>query len=241
MHRFFAGRLDDRRAELLPEEVPHALRVLRLQAGDAAELLMEGEKWSAEICSIEGQRVICRLQGRLPSAEPGVEVTLFQGLPKAEKMEWVIQKATELGAARICAVAMERSVAKIGGREADKKRERWQKIACEAVKQSGRCRVPEVRICTLSEAAEMARDLDLFLVPWEEESGLRLSGALAKREKPQGRIGLLIGPEGGISKNEVELLRQAGALPVSLGRRILRTETAALAALAAVMALSGEM
>lgn len=136
---------------------------------------------------------------------------------------------------------MARSVVRLDARDAERRRERWQKIVREACKQSGRYRVPEITLpLSVAEALPLMRETDLTVVPWEEA---KTEGPLAVRAAHPaiGSLGIVIGPEGGIEPGEIDLLRQAGALPITLGRRILRTETAGLAALASFMTLYGEM
>lgn len=171
-------------------------------------------------------------------------MTLYQGLPKADKMELIVQKSTELGAAAIAPVAMIRSVVKLEGKDAAKKTERWQKIAREAVKQCARVSAPEVRLPRkLSAMREELNALDVLIVPWEDARDGSVADCLAPfAQKEDVSVGILIGPEGGIAPEEAEwLTREANAKLVTLGPRILRTETAAIASQTIVMALRGEM
>lgn len=216
---------------LLEEESRHALKVLRLTAGEKIVALDgQGGRFSAELCP-EGGRALARLMEALPDNEPARRLTLYQGLPKADKLEWIVQKGTELGVSAFCPVEMRNSVARVkGGKE-----ERLERIAREAVKQCRRGRVPEILPAARLEAVlpQMARH-ELLLVPWENAQGRTLRSAL--QGKPEARdIGLVIGPEGGIDPKEIEALQALGALPVTLGPRILRTETAALAAAALLL------
>lgn len=246
MHRFFADEtgIVNGMAQLNAEDSRHALRVLRLCEGEEIELVCAPNRYLAAIGETGGECVRVRITGQLRSTEAGARVTLYQGLPKADKMEWIAQKATELGACAVQPVAMERSVVKIEGKDAAKKAERWQKIAREAVKQCARVNVPEVREPKkLAALQEELRALDLLIVPWEDarDGSIReLTQPLLGKENL--RVGVLIGPEGGISPKEAQWLReQANGRLVTLGPRILRTETAALCALTMVMAYLGEM
>ena len=244
MHRFYADAASvtpGAEVALSPEESRHLTQVLRLKAGDPAQLICGGRRWQAEVARADANRAVLRAGTLLPATEPALRVTLFQGLPKGDKMELIIQKAVELGVSGIVPVAMQRSVVRLSAADGEKKRERWQRIAREACKQSGRSEEPAVALpCPLSRLAGLLSDHDAVLVPWEEADNLSLTGFHAQH--PQARsIALIIGPEGGIDPAEIALLRESGALPVTLGPRILRTETAGLAALSVLMALYGEM
>ncbi|MBP3655565.1 MAG: 16S rRNA (uracil(1498)-N(3))-methyltransferase [Clostridia bacterium] len=246
MHRFFANEsgIIDGRARLNTEDSRHALRVLRLECGDEVELVAAPDRYLAVIEEAETDCVVVRITKPLRSTEAGVRVTLYQGLPKADKMELIVQKCTELGAAAIQPTAMERSVVKLEGKDAQKKTERWQKIAREAVKQCARVDVPQVRgPARLSALLDEFRGLDLLIVPWEDARDGSIRECLAPLAGREGlRVGVVIGPEGGIAEKEAQWLReQAGGRLVTLGPRILRTETAALASVTMVMAFLGEM
>lgn len=246
MHRFFADEngIVDGIAHLNEEDSIHALRVLRLETGDEIELVCAPARYLAEIDSIEEGVVSARIREELRRTEAATQVTLYQGLPKADKMELIAQKTTELGVYAIRPVAMERSVVKLEGKEAAKKTERWQKIAREAVKQCARVCVPEVReVKKLSQLEGEFAQLDLLIVPWEDARDGSVRDALAPfADRETLSVGILIGPEGGISQKEAQWLSEkTGAKLVTLGPRILRTETAALAALTMVMTLRGEM
>ena len=146
MHRFYADGLGEigSLVTLSEEDARHASRVLRMQPGDAAELFLHGRRFSAEIAEMTAEGVTARLISELPSTEATLRITLYQGLPKAEKMELIVQKAVELGAARVVPVAMSRCVVQLSVKDGAKKQERWQKIAREACKQSGRCQMMAV-------------------------------------------------------------------------------------------------
>lgn len=160
----------------------------------------------------------------------------FQGLPKADKMEFIVQKLVELGAYRIVPVSMKRSVVRLDAKKAKAKRERWQAIAESAAKQSKRRIVPEIgEVCTMKEALEQCASMDIKLLPYELSEGMPRTKELVGSVKPGQEIGVFIGPEGGFEEAEVELARSAGFEPVTLGKRILRTETAGLTVMAWLM------
>ena len=246
MHRFFADEngIVNGTACLNIEDSQHALRVLRLGSGDEIELVCAPGRFLAQITGETDGLVQVQVREELRRTEARTQVTLYQGLPKADKMEMIAQKTTELGVHAIQPVAMERCVVKLEGKDAGKKVERWQKIAREAVKQCARICVPEVReVKKLAALREELRALDLLIVPWEDarDGSVRACvESVAQLSAP--RIGVLIGPEGGISPAEAQWLREeAGGRLVTLGPRILRTETAGLCALTMVMADRGEM
>ena len=243
MHRFFAdpGRGTDQDLYLTAEDARHAVTVLRLKSGQAVEVISGGSLWSAEIVSADAKDVRVRIISSLASTEPSLSVTLYQGLPKADKMDLIIQKATELGVTRIVPLMMSRCVARPDPKDITRKLDRWQKIAREAAKQSGRCVIPGiVSPVSLRCLSSLSGLPEVNIVPWEEAQGY---GPLAFRnDHPSlSSLGILIGPEGGIESGEITFLQSIGFIPVTLGKRILRTETAGLAAVAAYMGLYGEM
>ena len=163
-------------------------------------------------------------------------IYLFQGLPKADKMELIIQKAVELGAYSVVPVSTRRCVVKLDNRKAEKKVSRWQQIAESAAKQSKRMLVPEVHsVMTFKEALAYAKELDVLLIPYELAKGMKETKELIQAIEPGKSIGVFIGPEGGFEEQEVADAMEAGAKPITLGHRILRTETAGLAVLSVLM------
>lgn len=237
MHRFFASPLDEGRALLSLEESAHAMRVLRMHQGDACQALLEGEIYDASILET-GDQVILSLGEKLPSPEASIRITLYQGLPKGDKMEWICQKCTEAGIFRIVPVLFSRCVTKWEKKDNEKKLPRWQRIAAEAAKQSGRAILPEIAppISLKALYADLSRH-DLALVPWEDQKG----NGIRQQFQGQKDIAIVIGSEGGIDGAEIEQLKAAGAVPVTLGPRIFRTETAGLAAVISLLTLSGDM
>ena len=242
MHRFYADDTPaaDGLVRLGEEDAHHASRVLRMKPGDAAEVFMHGKRFFAEIASMEGA-VTLRLLDELPSTEARLRVTLYQGLPKAEKMELIVQKAVELGAAAVVPVSMSRCVVQLNQKDGAKKQERWQRIAREACKQSGRCLQMQVEApISFKELVRRLPGHEAAIVPWEDARGYSLPRL--REELPDLReLAVVIGPEGGMSEEEVAQMRSAGCRPVTLGPRILRTETAGLAALSALFCLYGDM
>jgi 16S rRNA (uracil1498-N3)-methyltransferase len=230
---------------LSAEESAH-VAVLRMKAGDRVQMIAAEQLYEGQLTLTDAKAATVRVLAALPSPEAPVRITLVQGLPKADKLEWIAQKATELGAWDVLPVEMARSIAHAEGKEG-KKRERWNRIVLEAAKQSGRAHVPEVYpVCRFSDAIAYLKSqrYDAVFVAWEEEGEVWLSQALksALSQSPQPRaLAVVIGPEGGITTEEVEQFKAIGAQCVSLGKRILRTETAGLCALAVIMSALGEM
>ena len=242
MHRFYVeqDQVFQGIATLTPEDARHALRVLRMEEGAEAEILGDGRRYRARMLESREDAVRFQLTEPLATTEPELRITLFQGLPKADRMEWVIQKAVEVGVHAIVPVRMARCIVKLDEREAERKQERWQRIAREAGKQCGRCLLPAVSpVRTLQEIFRDARELDACAVPWEEADTFG-PGAFTTAHPDIRSLGILIGPEGGIEPGEIASL--AGVFePITLGPRILRTETAGPVAAAVMLALRGEM
>lgn len=236
MHRFYADEILNGLAPLSPDDARHALKVLRLSPGAETELISGGRRYRAVL----RENAVLEPLEELPSTEPALRITLFQGLPKGDKMDLIVQKAVEVGVVRIVPVLMERCVVRLSPSDADRKTLRWNRIAREAGKQSGRCTIPEVLSpLPLDEVLLLAGRLDACVVPWEEETAL---GPLHFSASHPGltSLGILIGPEGGIAAGEIEKLKSRFC-PLTLGPRILRTETAGLCAASVFLALRGEM
>lgn len=224
------------------EEVHHAVRVLRLVPGDQIELSdSEGREVLSVIRSVDhGLLELECLSFREIRRESAVKVTLYQGLPKHDKLEFIIQKAVELGAVKIVPVVCERSVAKIrDDQDASKKTERWNRIAHEAAKQSKRTIEPEVgKPVSLKHLAALSETSALKLLAYEGAFNKPLATHL---ETPVQDVSIFVGPEGGLTEREVQFLESVGFKTVGLGPRILRTETAGLAMLAIVQFALGDM
>ncbi|MBR3756413.1 MAG: 16S rRNA (uracil(1498)-N(3))-methyltransferase [Firmicutes bacterium] len=220
-------------------DIKHMIKVMRLSEGDSVDVSdsMEWE-YKTEIVSIDGDEVLLAIVDKQKFArEPETRVTLFQGVPKAGKMETIIQKCVELGVYAIVPVFMERTVVVEKG-NFGKKLDRWQKISDEAVKQCKRGVIPQIENqCSFKEMLPQLADFDLILFPYENETGYSIKDCLRNipaDQKPE-TVAIVIGPEGGFSDKESELMDEAGAARVTLGKTILRTETAGMAALAMTM------
>jgi len=204
--------------------------VLRMRKGDRL-LALDGSGicYTAVICDIEKGYVSAAICGSsCPDTEPAVHLTLAQGLPKGDRFGRIVQEGTEVGISEFAGMLCARSVVRPS--EASGRQARWQRIAKEASEQSGRSRVPEVReVSSFGDVLASIHEYDLALMAWEQESG-RLLGDTLRKSREARRVMLLIGPEGGFTPEEAERARRAGAIPVSLGCRLLRSETAAIAA-----------
>ena len=242
MHCFYIETPADGIAALPKDEAKHAAKVLRLAPGDeVCAIDGAGARFRAEIASMDEAGVRVRLLEALPSGEPPVRVTVYQGVPKADKLDFIAQKLTELGVLAIVPVKMERCVVKLDQKDGRKRQERLARIAQEAVKQCRRAVSPEIsEPLAWKQAIDRMAAHDLILIPWEDASGRRVKDAFAAR--PDARdIGIVIGPEGGMSEAEVAALVDVGALAVTLGPRILRTETASVVSAALAMQLWGDL
>ncbi|MCL1981788.1 MAG: 16S rRNA (uracil(1498)-N(3))-methyltransferase [Clostridiales bacterium] len=242
MSRFFVDKGQIAAGEVIisaQSDIRHITQALRLKEGDRFEV-SDSEQWEYEVELSHSSKSEVRakiLDKQRFSREPALKVTLFQGIPKHGKMESIIQKSVELGASSIVPVIMARTVP--AGKDGFlKKTERWQKVSSEAVKQCRRGVVPKVApAAAFSEMAEVigTGKFDAAVFPYENEEECTIKDALRGLEGKPGSLALAIGPEGGFSDEEAALLKEAGALPVSLGKTILRTETAGPAAIAMVM------
>lgn len=246
MPRFFTARenISDTQLIIDNEDVNHISRVLRLGEGDEIEVCDgRGFDYKVRISSVEAKKIICDILEKNNSVtEPNIEVTLFQGLPKASKMDYIIQKTTELGITRIVPCALSRCVVKLENKKAEaKKTERWTKVAEAAAKQSGRGIIPEVTMpMTIDEAIAELKKCDICFVPYECEEERSLKSVLQSVKEPK-TVGYIIGPEGGFDLSEIEKLQNEGINAVTLGRRILRTETAGEAVLSMIMYEIGDI
>ncbi len=223
---------------VIREDAHHILHVLRKEKGDIITVCDgQGQDYECEIVSASADQVNCRVLKRVTAeTEPLVKITLFQGLPKAEKMEWLLQKGVEIGICEFVPVAMERSVVKLDGKKAESKLARWNKIAQSAAKQSGRGILPEVQnVVSVTQAIKTFDKYDLILVLYEEDRGQSLKAILREQTHIPKKVAIWIGPEGGLDPMEVEQLVKAGATTAGLGPRILRTETAGMTAAALVL------
>lgn len=245
MHRFFVEKEYAEYMQIVGGDARHISKVLRMQPGDRLQVVSDdGITALAEVVAIDGECVSVHcLETIAELHEPRVKITLAQGLAKGEKMDFIFQKAVELGATALVPVAMEHSVVRLEGSKAEKKVERWQKIAEAAAKQSKRDMIP--RVAKLQTMAELlaSNSCGTKLIAYECEDRMSLKEALQAAEQAGGikELLLIIGPEGGISPKELELAKAAGAIPVSLGKRILRAETAGLVAMSAIFYETGDL
>lgn len=230
MPKFFFNKNDISRGQvqLFGEDEKHIKTVLRAREGEEMTLCDgEGMDYQCRIASLERGVLLDILSKEVCETEPKTKITLYQGLPKADKMELIIQKCVELGVDRIVAVSTERAIVKLDKKES-KKLERWQKIAEAAAKQSGRGKIPEIgqRVLKFKEAVAEAKGLDGAIIPYEkeQETGIRQFVQGFQGES----IGVFIGPEGGFAEEEIALAQENGITPITLGKRILRTETAGM-------------
>ena len=220
-------------------DVNHIKNVLRMRPGEEVAVSngIDGREYRCGILALEEDCV--RLELRFIK-EDGVElpakIYLFQGLPKADKMELIIQKAVELGAFQVIPVAMKRCVVKLDEKKADSKIKRWQGIEEAAAKQSKRGVIPTVApVMRYAQAVKMASEMDLKLVPYELAEGMEQTKQLIESVKPGQRIAIFIGPEGGFDPEEIRTATEAAIQPITLGKRILRTETAGFTTIAWLM------
>ena len=235
MQKFFVGenQIENNKIYIQGTDVKHISNVLRLEKKEKIQVCNKDtmENYIVQIEEIKKEKIITTILEKLETTvESNVEIHLYQGLPKIDKMELIIQKTTELGIYKITPVDMVRCVVKLEEKDQKKKIERWQKISLAAAKQSKRDIIPEIeKKLKLKEVVSKIQEYDVFLVAYEDEQNSTLKQELRKlNNKSKYKIGILIGPEGGIDSKEIELLKENGAIIVTLGKRILRTETVAL-------------
>lgn len=228
------------------DEANHIMNALRYQPGQ--ELLVSDQVEKEYLTQIEGwqdQELLLKIKETRILEEEKTELILLQALPKADKMEYIIQKAVELGAVRIVPLQTRRSIVRLEGSRAEKRRDRWQKIASQAAKQSGASSIAQVdQIRSIQEYLEELPADFIHILLWEDEKRQSLRQVLEGIHKEDGKrvkLALIVGPEGGLDPAEVAMLVEAGARPASLGKRILRTETASLAGLSLLQYYFGEL
>lgn len=239
MRRIFVEpeAIQGQRLEITGELVHHLGTVLRLTAGEKVIACCgDGKLYEAELQEFSREAISGEiLTETAVEQETKVAVHLYQGLPKGDKLELIVQKCTELGISKIVPINTQRAIVKIEANKAEKKRERWQKIALEASQQSKRITVPEIATpLSWKEALQQMQD-GVTIVLWEDEQQTSLHQVLAEIKEMPAKINIVIGPEGGLAEEEVAQLRQQGAYCASLGKRILRTETAGMATLAMIL------
>lgn len=240
MYHFFVtpAQIMDGYAVITGQDVNHIRNVLRMKAGEQVGI-RDGisRNYVCELETIGSEEIRARiLSEETDSSELPARLYLFQGLPKSDKMELIIQKAVELGVYQIIPVATRRAVVKLDKKKEESKVKRWNAIAESAAKQSGRMLVPEVTgVMTLKEAYDYAGAFDVNLIPYELAEGMAETRQVLAAIRPGMQVGIFIGPEGGFDVEEVEQAIAAGIHPITLGRRILRTETAGMTTLSILM------
>ena len=245
MPKFFISQeqQENDKIHIKGNDVNHIRNVLRKKVGETIVVCNKESKkdYLCKIENIENNSIECKIEEELESnVESNVKVTIMQGLPKKDKMELIIQKSVELGVYEIIPIEMERCVVKLQEKDKAKKIERWQKISEVAAKQCGRDYIPKInQIMSLKNICNLISEYDIILLAYENEEKTTIKEALksikSKFIGKQIKIAVIIGPEGGISEKEVELLKKSGAITISLGKRILRTETVALNVLGVIM------
>lgn len=230
MSKFFikSNQINGNNIEILGQDSYHISNVLRCKIGEKITISEEnGLDYLCEIHKFEQGKVILNILDCMGiETEPNLKITLYQALPKAEKMEFIIQKCVEIGVDTIIPIKTERCIVKLNGKE-DKKIERWQKISEAAAKQSQRGKIPKIKApLSFKQAIEDSKKLNKVIIPYEKEEGNSLK-SFTKRHKCD-NIGIFIGPEGGFTESEIKLATCNNIIPITLGKRILRTETAAL-------------
>ncbi len=244
MFRYFCTdeNVDNNKVTVEGGDAKHLKTILRAQQGDRISVVTESKEYIAEILTVNKENLICNLIEEIfNNNETKINITLCQGIPKQTKMESIIQQNVELGVKNFIPLITERAVVKLNEKDREEKKlDRWQKIAKESAKQSKRNIIPVVEpIMTVKELAEKLRNEDaLVLVPYELEDVKLLKDVLIETKQ---NYYIVIGPEGGFDIKEIEMFQKIGAHIVTLGKRILRTETAGVVTVAAVMYECGEM
>lgn len=241
MYQFFVepSQIQDKKVWITGEDVNHIKNVLRMKPGEeiAVRNGVDGKEYRCGIEELAQDQVICTLRFiREDGVELPSKISLFQGIPKADKMELIVQKAVELGAFEIIPVAAKRCVVKLDKNRAQAKVDRWQGIAQAAAEQCRRGIIPAVKEpMTMKEAIAYAREMDVKLIPYELAEDMAYTKKIIAAIRPGESVAVFIGPEGGFEPSEVEEALAAGIEPVTMGKRILRTETAGLTVLSWLM------
>ena len=245
MPKFFVTeeQVNDEKIKIIGQDVKHIKNVLRKKVGNELMICNTSTKkdYLSEIISIEENCIECKIKEQIENkVESNIKVSILQGLPKADKMELIIQKSVELGVYEITPIEMKRCVVKLNEKDKIKKIDRWQKISEVAAKQCGRNIIPNInQIINLKNVFNLFDKYDIVLVAYEDENKNTLKNELEKiKQKYNNReikIGVIIGPEGGIDSEEIKMLQENGAITITLGKRILRTETVALNVLSIIM------
>ncbi len=244
MPKFFVAenQINNNKITIIGDDVNHIKNVLRQKSGDKITIcdISKEQDYLCKIDKIEEKSIDCNIIEKLENnTESNVKVTIFQGLPKADKMELVIQKSVELGAYDITPLQMKRCVVKLNEKDKLKKIQRWQKISEVAAKQCGRNIIPKINnIVNVKDVCNLCNEYDIVLIAYENEKENTLKKELKnlkKLDKEEIKVAIIIGPEGGIAPEEIEMFEENGAKIITLGNRILRTETVALSVLSIIM------
>lgn len=248
MPKFFvkSNQINDNKVIIIGEDVNHIKNVLRLNIDDDIQVcnLETAQNYMCGINKINNEAIECNIFKKINSeAESNIHINIFQGIPKSDKMELIIQKCVELGANEITPVEMKRCVAKINDKDKVKKILRWQKISEVAAKQCGRDIVPKINEATnIKNICNLIKKYDIVLLAYENEEENVLKNELLKLKGNKSlKIAVIIGPEGGIDKEEVDSLKENGAKVITLGKRILRTETVAFVLVSIIMYELGDL
>lgn len=240
MYRFFVEKSNILEDSIVVEgsDVNHIKNVLRMKVGETI-LLSDGEdkEYTCKIRSLDEQQVVAAIEDISSfSRELPINVTLFQALPKGDKMETIIQKMVELGASSIVPVRTKRCVVKLDDKKASKKVERWNAISLSAAKQAKRGVIPEVKnVMDFGLAIKEAEKMDYVIIPYEEAENMAYTREVLAKIEPGMNVAVFIGPEGGFAESEVEAVKNIGGAPITLGKRILRTETAGMTVMSILM------
>lgn len=241
MYQFFVepSQIQENKIVITGSDVNHIKNVLRMKSGEEISIRngIDDREYRCEIVSLSDTEICCKLRF---IKEEGVElpakVYLFQGIPKSDKMEFIVQKAVELGVYEIIPVATDRSVVKLDEKKAQNRIARWQGIAEAAAKQCKRAVIPQIKnVMIMSEAVSYASAMDVKLIPYELAEGMERTKELLDSVSARSSVAVFIGPEGGFTEKEISHAERCGIQPVTLGKRILRTETAGLVVLSWLM------
>lgn len=246
MPKFFvkSEQIKENTIQILGQDVNHIRKVLRAQIDEKINICNSetGENFLCQISRIQEEKIECRIINKIEeNVESNIQVTIFQGLPKSDKMEYIIQKSVELGVYNIIPVEMARCVVKLDEKDKIKKVNRWQKISEVAAKQCGRDLIPQIEnVINISKVCDLIENYDIIFVAYENEEKNTLKENLKKIKETLSReqkikIGVVIGSEGGLELEEVDKMQEKGAKVVTLGKRILRTETVSLNVLSVIM------
>ena len=241
MYQFFVApeQIAGNRISITGSDVNHIKNVLRMKVGEelAVSNGMDGREYRCGILSMTEDEVLCELRFiKEDAVELPAQITLYQGLPKADKMELIIQKAVELGAFRIVPVATKRAVVKLDAKKEKSKLARWQAISEAAAKQSKRAVIPEIApVMRFADALQEAQTMDVRLIPYEMAEDMEKTRELFGSIKPGQKVAVFIGPEGGFAEEEIAKALERQVEPITLGKRILRTETAGMTVLSILM------